>query len=452
MKKILLIIILGMWLVQARGVEAGYTLVKTKSGTGGAEVMVKGVGAGLFDENKLKVWHYDKFNPIIVPKSGGPYPNIYGANLVNNGVWNLYYGGWDGTADLHDRIYLGVSSEGLHSQNWGPRPVVVDHGDCELINDPSVVKDGANWYMAYTCAFLLNNGCTGNGGVYGNIGITHSSDGVVWSPNVGRIADMIVLHDVPAQYHGLETNINRPSLTKNGNEWWLYFDGGGRCDPNVENYDNTFLATSTDLKNFYFRGNALSSRFSIEPDVKKLNGKYVLVNVWFSNGIFAAVSDDGQTFRDLGNIIKRSGQIYDSYAISNPGMVTDGNRLLGVWYGAHQDVGEAVASFMHTGIAASYLQKAVTFSNALNLAGYNYAYGPEVLSVVLPAGLTEMTGTWSIKDTDGTSLLYQSGTVTIKGGDEYALQWQANTFGEWFKGWVSNLTTMSDLKVLLNKL
>ena len=137
-----------------------YELVKTPSAGSMDGITITGVGAGDFDPNKLKVWHYDKNNPQIIAIPGGE-ANIYAANLVKNGgAWALYYGGWDGSTDLLDRIYFTVSYSGLNKENavpWGTRYTIMDHDYYLLVNDPSVVnKSPGDWSMAYILPHVLS--------------------------------------------------------------------------------------------------------------------------------------------------------------------------------------------------------------------------------------------------------------------------------------------------------
>lgn len=83
--------------------------------------------------------------------------------MVRNGpnIWNLYYGGWDGTRsdNLFDRISVGVSYDGLKKvkeDQWGPRPIIIDHGAYLHSNDPSVKRTDTGWVMGlYHSQILL---------------------------------------------------------------------------------------------------------------------------------------------------------------------------------------------------------------------------------------------------------------------------------------------------------
>jgi predicted GH43/DUF377 family glycosyl hydrolase len=88
------------------------------------------------------------FSPII-----NDY-NVYAPNIVRNGsVWNLYYGGFVGSS-RNDKIYLAVSQGADITSGYNPSTtfVCIDNGVYDNVNDPSVVKNGSNWIMAYSAA------------------------------------------------------------------------------------------------------------------------------------------------------------------------------------------------------------------------------------------------------------------------------------------------------------
>ena len=62
----------------------------------------------------------------------------------------MWYGGQG--RDGHDRIHLAESDDGV---NWVRRGVVLDNGEANHVNDPSVVKVGN-----VTCATMFDPRCT----------------------------------------------------------------------------------------------------------------------------------------------------------------------------------------------------------------------------------------------------------------------------------------------------
>lgn len=415
--------------------QGRWRLVKEKAGDGTSfEVLIKNVGAGEFDSNKMAVWHHDKNNPQLTAKPGGD-SNIYAPDLVQNGgAWNLYYGGWDGTTDRHDRISIGASYHGLSQTEWTERSTIIDHGEYLHINDPSIVRiSGNEWYLAYTAAKPV-------GSCYRDwISISTSKDGVSWQPFSPSTSNEIVLHNAPADLQ----DVARPSLLKDGEEWKLYFDRGGVDSPGCPpNYATIYLATSSDLKNFYYQGQvSYGNDFATEPDVEKFADTYLMVTGWFENGIYWSASKDGRNFIPHQKLFGKSGEDYDRLYTTNPAIVRQGNRLLGIWYGAHTERLEDAK------IAAAYLQKEMLFETGGSSTKNALALGPEDLVIKLPG--SEATGVLKIYDTDWLTFLFQSEPVTLRGGDVYRLE----PVGGPLQGDLNNdgRVNTQDIKILLSR-
>lgn len=87
---------------------------------------IRSVGSGAFNPNKISNWNYDARNPIITANTGGN-SNVYAPNVVSNGgAWNIYFGGWDGTTDGHDRISITVSNDNFLTFN--PHALMISNG------------------------------------------------------------------------------------------------------------------------------------------------------------------------------------------------------------------------------------------------------------------------------------------------------------------------------------
>src|SRR6202042_1907363 len=62
--------------------------------------------------------------------------NVYAPEvLIDGGLYRMWYGGQG--KDGHDRIHLAESKDG---RTWTRRGVVIDHGEANHVNDPSIVK------------------------------------------------------------------------------------------------------------------------------------------------------------------------------------------------------------------------------------------------------------------------------------------------------------------------
>ncbi len=61
---------------------------------------VRNIGSGAFDPSRMSNWVFDQRRPLITAN------NIYAPSIVkNNGTWNIYFGGWNDSAQ-NDKVYL----------------------------------------------------------------------------------------------------------------------------------------------------------------------------------------------------------------------------------------------------------------------------------------------------------------------------------------------------------
>ncbi|HEU5115673.1 MAG TPA: hypothetical protein VFT74_03275, partial [Isosphaeraceae bacterium] len=95
--------------------------------------------------------------------------NVYAPEvLFDSGVYRMWYGGQG--QDGHDRIHLAESRDG---KTWTRRGVVLDRGEANHVNDPSVVKVDGTYYLYYTRAAA---------DVLDEIALATSKDGIAWQP------------------------------------------------------------------------------------------------------------------------------------------------------------------------------------------------------------------------------------------------------------------------------
>ena len=93
--------------------------------------------------------------------------NVYAPDvLVEGGVYRMWYGGQG--RDGHDRINLAESRDG---KTWDRKGVILDNGEANHVNDPSVVKVDGTYYLYYTRA---------GAGVVDEIALATSRDGIAW--------------------------------------------------------------------------------------------------------------------------------------------------------------------------------------------------------------------------------------------------------------------------------
>jgi hypothetical protein len=131
--------------------------------------------------------------------------NIYAPEIQRDGErWLMWYGGQG--ADGHDRIHLAESKDG---QQWSKRGVVLDCGNANHVNDPSVVRVGPLWWMFYTVAET---------GERDEIAAATSKDGVTWEKRG------TVLRSGPGAVWD-SSKVGRPSVLHEGGKFRLWYDG-----------------------------------------------------------------------------------------------------------------------------------------------------------------------------------------------------------------------------------
>lgn len=367
---------------------------------------IRNVGSGAFNPGKISNWNYDYRNPIIVANAGGN-SNIYAPSIVSNGgAWNVYFGGWDGTTDGHDRVSITVSNDNFITFN--PHVQVINNGVMFHLNNETVIKkpDGS-WLMYYTTY--------GGSPMLNKPGYATSSNGVNWTPNAGNNSYLIKMSGY-SNWSNADVNGSNVILYENG-IYHLYFN-----DFRSEENGHAFAvhhATSTDMVNFTYTGDVLNERLFAQ-DVKKFtyNGAnyYMMPLHVNSNFLRYSVGSSPVNFGATKELLVNLNNA-DRY-ITSAGFVTKDNRLYGVLYGA----GPA-STLDHNAIHAKWLQKKVIFisdGTGARWGDIERAYGPDRIKLYMNTNIE--TGRFYVYDSDGTTLLYTSPQVTMRSGDI----WQYN--------------------------
>jgi hypothetical protein len=222
--------------------------------------------------------------------------NVYAPDvLVEGGLHRMWYGGQG--RDGHDRIHLAESKDG---KTWVRRGVVLDNGEANHVNDPSVVKVDGVYFMYYTLAV---------GSVVDEIALATSKDGVVWEKRgvvlkPGREDDWDSLL------------VGRPSMLHEGGSFKMWFDGRKDLPPGAPaqgvpksptSSRSVGLATSKDGVHWTkHHGNPVFTNDAGGVDVERSNDGYLMVYE-SHEGTKAATSDDGIIWKDRGLWVARSG-------------------------------------------------------------------------------------------------------------------------------------------------
>jgi hypothetical protein len=384
------------------GYDAGFnhfTFVENNSKVKQNEV--RNIGSSTFDPGKLVNWNYDVRNPLITAVYGGN-SNIYAPYIIENGAgWNVYFGGWDGTNDGHDRISLTTTNDNFLS--FSSHQLMIDKGDMIHVNNEAVIRrpDG-KWHMLYTTL--------ASDPQINKPGYAVSDDGVNWNPSEGNVNYLLKMNGYD-NWDIADVNGSNVPFYENGT-YYFYFN-----DFNYASSGHAFAvhnAISTDLINMTYTGDVLDEAL-VAQDVKKFDvaGTQLYLMVLHRNGneLRYSIGSSPVNFAASKQLFTNQNAA-DRYIVS-AGLVAKNNRLYGVLYGAG-----AVSSLDRNAINAKWLQKKVLFiSDATDeqLGKQVKAYGPNRLIINMTKDL--YTGKFYIYDTDGTTLIFTSPKVTIKSGD-----------------------------------
>lgn len=394
---------IGNYVFQMAEFRAGYDssfdkFVWIGNNGSSSHIEIRSIGARKFNPNRMANWNPDERSPLIQANSGVKR-NIYAPSLIKNGTsWNIYFGGWDGTTDGHDRISQTVTTDNF--MTFGTHTVKINNGAFDHVNNECVVKIADNdWRMAYTTLNYVTP-------KRNKPGYATSSDGINWTPNTGSSSYLMTMSGYP-NWANADINGSNVIYYENGT-FHLYFD-------DFQNW-GVHYATSTDNINYTYQSKTLTDNV-ICNDLKRLwyNGSNYYLwayhhntnQLWYSRG--TNPSSPGTVtplFTSTGSA---------DYYITSAGWVVNGNRLLGVLYGAGP-----VISLDQNSIYARWLQQKVIFvisqSLALGTSGVQ-AYGPDILHIDMVSGQNVETGRFYIYDEDGTTHASTIPKATILTGD-----------------------------------
>jgi hypothetical protein len=386
-------------------------------------VEIQGVGAGPFNQSFWKKdelnWVPDERMPLLAPRMGGVYRNIYAPSAIEEGKgWRFFYAAWDGVDTVNDRVYSATTPDFI---DFYDRHTVIEHGVFMHVSNINVqrAEDGS----LHAIATALVGGGQANKPVYFS-----SPDGKIWNgspePYPAAISDIVSMEGYPGYVGGDENGAN--VLLRENGRWVFYFT-------NWRDRRKCYRAEGDVPSHLKFTGLALETEHAVN-DVKKFNlgsnSCYVMAlhkkgdatgaadtdKLWYS------LSTDGKTF---GKERRMPGarEEMDHYIFS-VGFLARKDRILGVLYGAG-----ASERCERNQIFAYWLQKRVlltanheyTRGNGLQLEAMG-ALGPDRQWFKLPHGLP-FEGTITVFAEDGiTPLGIQA--VTLQPGFAYRLEWK----------------------------
>jgi len=354
-------------------------------------IEIHGVAAGEFNQ---ELWQANTLNlvrdlrhPLLEPRQSGVYRNIYAPSAVQmQDGWRLFYGAWDGVDTGNDRIYSVFTSDFI---DFGTRETVIEHGVfIHACNVNALVRPDGGFEMVCTVYPDKNDR---NKPAYFS-----SPDGKTWNgqtaPYPADYTDIVSIEGYP-DYTDADIN-GMNVIFRDGDTLRLYFN-------NFKQFGKVNRAVSTDGKHYTYTGVALECGMVVN-DVKRfdVNDKHCWLMGLHMNreALWYSMSPDGDTFAPEQPLLTHAGP-EDRYIVAL-GWVTDGNRLLGMLYGAG-----AVPELNRNRIFARWLQKKVVFTSedgtVCEPAG---AIGPDRQLIRIPEGVNSK-GTLQVFAEDGATPL-----------------------------------------------
>ncbi|NLX12993.1 MAG: hypothetical protein GXY44_04960 [Phycisphaerales bacterium] len=312
----------------------------------------------------------DMRHPLLEPRQAGLYRNIYAPSAVRvEGGWRLFYGAWDGIDVYFDWIYSVFTKDFI---DFGARETILNNGVfMHVCNVNALALAEGGFEMMYT---VYPDKHDRNKPAY-----FKSPDGITWNgrsaPYPADYKDIVKIDGYP-DYEDADVN-GMNVIFREGDKLRLYFN-------NFRKFGKVFRAESQDGKNFVYKGVALECNLVVN-DVKRfeVNGGHCWLMGLHMNreGLWYSLSPDGDTFSPEQPLLTHAGP-EDLYIVAL-GWVTDGNRVLGVLYGAG-----AVPELNRNRIFARWLQKRVVFTSedgtVCEPAG---AVGPNRQIIRIPEGV-----------------------------------------------------------------
>ena len=293
-----------------------------------------GLSAGPFNpklwvENQLH-WMPDVRRPVLAPRMGGVFRNIYAPSAVEDGDgWRLFYAAWDGIESGTDRVYSATTPDFV---DFYDRRTVIHNGEFVHVCNVNVQRLPDGSFHMFATAWPAGNRT--NRAVY-----FHSPDGEVWNgspaPYHAQQKDVVTIggyeHDEKANLNGAnvllyDKGAYRFYFTNWRDRGKLYWSEGdtpaafrlGGLALETEHAVNDVKAFTVDGRDWYVM--ALHKKGDVGLPQRNVD------KLWFS------LSNDGRSFRDEHLMATARDEMdRNIFAV---GFVAREDRILGVLYGA----------------------------------------------------------------------------------------------------------------------
>jgi len=386
-------------------------------------VEIQGVSAGAFNpalwENDQLHWVPDVRMPLLAPRMGGAFRNIYAPSAIEEGSgWRLFYSAWDGTDSGCDMVYSATTPDFI---DFYDRHTVISNGKLIHVSNVNVQKtpDGSLHMLA--TAYPDPN--KQNKPIY-----FFSPDGKSWNgapePYGATQKDIVKMEG----YEGYELgDLNGANvLLHDQGKFFLYFS-------NWKDKGKVYWASGDTPSSFRFGGTSLET-IHAPNDVKKFNaaGKdwYLMalhrkgdaggLGVKDSDKLWYSLSNNGKTFGPEHRMPGAREEL-DRYIFA-VAFLTSKDRVLGVLYGAGPSVQCARNQIFGYWLQKRLLLTAKLIYNEGNGAEYEAqgALGPDRQWFKLPLG-QPFEGNLTVFSEDGVTSLW-TGPVKLAPGGVYRLK------------------------------
>ncbi len=384
-------------------------------------VEIQGVSAGEFNpsfwENNQLHWVPESRFPLLAPRRGGVFRNIYAPSAVQlEDGWRLFYGAWDGIDSGTDRLYSVDTPDFI---DFHDRKTVISNGDFTHVCNVNVqlLNDGS-FHMYATAA---PDSQRSNGIVYFS-----SPDGKIWNgspePHHATFDDEV---ELAGYLPGVRRNLNGANvLLHDDGIFRLYFT-------NWRDRGKMHWAEGEDPSKMTYGGVALETRLAVN-DVKKFtaDGEDWYVAAFHRKGdasldqqdvnrLFYSLSTNGREFDEEQFMVGAREQLdRNIFAV---GFAANDERIFGVLYGA----GPSHRSNRNQ-IFAHWLQKRVvlTADASGRFAEYEVesALGPDRQLFKLPPVLPPLANEPVSVNFEGTLTVYAEDGVTPIGSQKVSLR------------------------------
>lgn len=385
--------LVNLLLMVVLGTAGANETLSVKAIPGQAEqdsIEVLGVAATAFNpalwDATTPVMLPDTRHPLLAPRLGGLFRNIYAPSAVRTREgWRLFYGAWDGVPSGNDRIYCVDTPDFL---DFGQRRTIIEHGAFVHACNVNAFRNTDGSYELM-CTVYPDERKTNKPAYF------RSRDGEAWGENgpqaSAAMSDIVAMKGYD-KYPDADINgVN--VLLREGDALRLYFNS-------YTDFGRVYRATGNG-REFQFEGPVLECGHAVN-DVKKLraDGKDWYLMGLHMNGqsIWYSLSNDGLHFQPEHELLKNLDD--DDRYIVAVGWVVDGDRVLGVLYGAG-----AVPQLNRNRIFARWLQRRVVFiSDDGTRCEPLRALGPDRQLLAIPKNM-KPEGHFEVYAEDGTTML-----------------------------------------------